>query len=373
MINETTSRKKKPTPCYPHLTPKARDAILQGIEYEQQGNYPKALVFYLISSRNGSREGRRSVRRMQKKLNLEHLTEEDLLASDLFAQMSKQSVEKPKVAPSMAMPKEDKKIMVKDFGYVLPEKEKVTHRAGTSEPTYTRSGKINQPDAVQKRHSLEDLLYFAKRGDLEFQLLTAQYYDKQGNKEEANKWYKIAAQKGHPDALYYYGMKYLSAARNYLEKAAKKNHAGARHELNKLNEAARNFNKKSVRYFVYYVVDNEQMNYPHCVKRVCNTVSSVVDDVWTYEWCECETEVEALPEKLFVVQPFLAWIDGVSGMEKTTDYTVQSGHGEETETVEFPCYEMREVDELAALAEQVEVKPWYVRVWQVIKRYFCKN
>lgn len=115
------------------------------------------------------------------------------------------------------------------------------------------------------------------------------------------------------------------------------------------------------------------MNYPHCVKRVCNTVSSVVDDVWTYEWCECETEVEALPEKLFVVQPFLAWIDGVSGMEKTMDYTVQSGHGEETETVEFPCYEMREVDELAALAEQVEVKPWYVRVWQVIKSYFCKN
>lgn len=373
MINETTSRKKKPTPCYPHLTPKARDAILQGIEYEQQGNYPKALVFYLISSRNGSREGRQSVRRMQKKLNLEHLTEEDLLASDLFAQMSKQSVEKPKVAPSMAMPKEDKKIMVKDFGYVLPEKEKVTHRAGKSEPTYTRSSKINQPDAVQKRHSLEDLLYFAQRGDLEFQLLTAQYYDKQGNKEEANKWYKIAAQKGHPDALYYYGMKYLSAARNYLEKAAKKNHSGARYELNKLDDAARIFNKKSVRHFVYYVVDDEQTNYSYCVKRVCDTVSSVVDDVWTYEWCESGAEVEAMPEELSVVQPFLVWMEGVNGMEKTPDYTVQSGHEDEAETVELPDYYRQEVCEPEPPCEQMEVQPWYVRVWQAVKSYFSRN
>lgn len=279
----------------------------------------------------------------------------------------------PKVAPSIAIPREDKRVLVQDLGYKLPPKEeKYVPQASEPKPVYTRS--IKQPQVEEKTvDSFEDILRLAHKGDVECQFLAAQYYQEHGNKEEANKWYKIAAQKGHPEALYHYGMKYLRAARNYLEKAAKKNHAGARHELNKLNEAARNFNKKSVRYFVYYVVDNEQMNYPHCVKRVCNTVSSVVDDVWTYEWCESGAEVEAMPEELSVVQPFLAWIDGVSGMEKTTDYTVQSGHGEETETVEFPCYEMREADELAALAEQVEVKPWYVRVWQVIKSYFCKN
>ncbi len=277
----------------------------------------------------------------------------------------------PKVSPSIAIPREDKRVLVQDLGYKMPPKEeKYLPQAAEPKPVYTHS--IKQPQVEEKRVDiLEDILKLAHKGNAEYQFLAAKYYQEHGNKEEANKWYKIAAQKGHAEALYCYGMKYLNAARNYLEKAAKKNHAGARYELNKLDDAARIFNKKSVRHFVYYVVDNEEMNYSHCVKRVRDTVSSVVDDVWTYEWCE--SGAEAMPEELCVVQPFLAWMDGVCGMEKTPDYTAYSGHGEEGESVEFPCYDMQEVDEDVAVVEQMEFKPWYVRVWQMIKSYFCKN
>ena len=70
--------------------------------------------------------------------------------------------------------------------------------------------------------------------------------------------------------------------------------------------------------------------------------------------------------------PFLAWMDGVSEMGNTQDYTVHSGQGYEAEVIELYSDCRQEACELEAPQGQAVVKPWYVRAWLWIKSLLTK-
>ncbi|MBR4311076.1 MAG: hypothetical protein IKT79_08605, partial [Akkermansia sp.] len=87
---------------------------------------------------------------------------------------------------------------------------------------------------------------------------------------------------------------------------------------------------------------------------------------------EPEPEPYSEPAEDKVYHPFMAWMDGVCGMEKTADYTLQSGHAEEVEPMELPIYQYQDIIENDETAVLQIVAPWYVRMWQKIKNY-CSN
>ena len=92
---------------------------------------------------------------------------------------------------------------------------------------------------------------------------------------------------------------------------------------------------------------------------------------------ELELELELQPEpqtcKSFVLQTFMAWMDGVRGMEKTDDYTVYSGQADEVETTEIHVYQQQKVCVAVAEEAHTQGKPWYVLAWLWIKRRFRRN
>ena len=124
------------------------------------------------------------------------------------------------------------------------------------------------------------------------------------------------------------------------------------------------------------ISDAEEISEEIDAQRVLQQVAKPVPD--SEEKLELEPEAESEPQmeiqsasaKEPVSHSFMAWMDGVYGMEKTADYTLHSGHVEGEPTIELPVYPRQDV--VVKDMELQETTPWYVHVWQKIKNYFSK-
>lgn len=194
----------------------------------------------------------------------------------------------PKVAPSIAIPREDKIVLVEDLGYKKPSKaEKYVTRLSEAQPVYTRS--IKQVSEKQKFESL--------------------------------------------------------------------NQPEAKPRLNLHSEAQPR------------PQPNSHTNLPPEVQPEAQP------DLQSKQNSEAQPELQpdSQPYKTLFFHSFMAWMDGVQGMEKTEDYTVYSGHAEEVEVTVLPSYYPQVVSVGETMEEHEPVKPWYIRVWQLIKRCFGIN
>ena len=71
-------------------------------------------------------------------------TPQDFPKQNLYPAKQSNSSDTPKVAPSIAIPRENKRVLVEDLGYKLPAKaEKQTQQSAEPKPVYTRS--LTQP------------------------------------------------------------------------------------------------------------------------------------------------------------------------------------------------------------------------------------
>ena len=86
-----------------------------------------------------------------------------------------------------------------------------------------------------------------------------------------------------------------------------------------------------------------------------------------------ESQQEPNPCNTSVLQVFMAWMDGIPGMERTEDYTLYSGNAEVVETIVLPVYQQQKACVAENLEDHTVIKPLYVRIWQLIKRYFSRN
>ncbi|MBQ2368669.1 MAG: hypothetical protein II301_00925, partial [Peptococcaceae bacterium] len=86
-----------------------------------------------------------------------------------------------------------------------------------------------------------------------------------------------------------------------------------------------------------------------------------------------ESQQEPNPCNTSVLQVFMAWMDGIPGMERTEDYTLYSGNAEVVETTVLPVYQQQKACVAEVQEDHTVIKPLYVRIWQLIKRYFSRN
>lgn len=356
------------------LSQKAKDALEQGDEAYLNGNFREAHQQYLTASRAGSREGQKKLQLVQKRLNMEALTNKDLQDSERQRQLSNKPTEKPKIAPSMAIPKEDKSVMVHDYHYSSGRSpKKVVATSGRNEHL-TRSITVTGKGDLVTHHKLESLLKSAQLGDLDKQYQLARYYEEQGNKEEANKWLKIAIQKGHPDALYYYSIKYLNLAKTYLEKAAKKKHSAAQQELKKLKKYEKWCSTEKAHTSIYYVIEDDHTNYDDNVKCVKDSASLEVYAVDIYTWiAQNAQKQDTVNEDKTTSVLFNLWVDGIGELEKTHGLILRSGSILPTVQEDLPSYQYLETNEDEEQSVHHSVTPWYVRMWALIKSIFVRK
>lgn len=202
----------------------------------------------------------------------------------------------PKVTPSIAIPREDKRILVEDLGHKLPENaEKRVLRSPESKPVYTQS--IPQPQPDQQPVS-QPMPQTKPAPTPQPKTQTKPDPDSQPKPQSDPKPQPIPQSEPEPQP--------------------------------------------------------EQ------------------EPAWQPEpppesWTEHESR------RASVLQVFMAWMNGVTGMEKTEDYTVCSGHAEVVDTAELPGYQQQKMCEDEAKEAHTQFKPWYIRVWQFINRYFSRN
>ena len=110
-------------------------------------------------------------------------------------------VDTPKVVPSIAIPCENRKVLVQNIGYPLPIQEKTVKHTSNTEPRYTISIKPSRSEGGVSQGIEEGFLQLAKKGNIECQFLLAKHYESHGHIVEATKWYKNAARKGFFESI----------------------------------------------------------------------------------------------------------------------------------------------------------------------------
>lgn len=205
-------------------------------------------------------------------------TPQDFPKQNLYPAKQSNSSDTPKVAPSIAIPRENKRVLVEDLGYKLPAKaEKHTQQSAEPKPVYTRS--LNRPQAKPQVKPQPEPQPKAQPGPLPEQQPAPQ---------------PVPQPELHPE----------------IQPEAQPG------------------------------LESQQEPNP------CNTS---------------------------VLQVFMAWMDGIPGMERTEDYTLYSGNAEVVETIVLPVYQQQKACVAEDLEDHTVIKPLYVRIWQLIKRYFSRN
>lgn len=244
----------------------------------------------------------------------------------------------PKVAPSFAIPRENKRILVEDLGYKMPDKaEKHVPRSSDPKPAYTRS--VTQPQ-VKPRPKHQEVQQPVPLPMHEQELephplpqLELEPEHQPEHKPDAQPIPLSVSESGHP----------------------------AIPESELATEPLT-------------ILKPEPTPEPPAIpKEEMEPKSPAIP--------QSESPPELLPEMDSMPQPcsssilafFMAWMDGVPGMEQTEDYTVCSGHIETAETTELPAYQLQDTSVADDKEDHIQTKPWYARLWQFINRYFNRN
>lgn len=241
-------------------------------------------------------------------------TPQDFPKQNLYPAKQSNSSDTPKVAPSIAIPRENKRVLVEDLGHKLPAKaEKHTQQSAEPKPVYTRS--LTQPQT--KPQSVQQ---------------PKPQPEPQPQPEPEPRPEPISQPAPAPEPQF---------IPEPVEEPLPESQPEP--DIEPQNEPA-----------------PEPRPEPEPVPEPESAP-------------EPEPEPLAEPCKSLVLHGFIAWMDGVPGMEQTEDYTVCSGHIETAETTELPAYQLQDTSVADDKEDHIQAKPWYARLWQFINRYFNRN
>lgn len=176
----------------------AREAVLQGDRYFGQRDYRGASVFYLKASQLGSKEGNKKYRQTQ-----ELLGDPDLVNPEQYAKNQKKgqvAIEKPKMTTPLSIPSEESRTLIED-------------RSKPQQKTKAQQGKQNKTAEKPKNEKVlsdnaDELLKRALESEAK------------GNKREAFRLLREAADGGSEIAKSKVGQRYLKLAVRYLGRQA---------------------------------------------------------------------------------------------------------------------------------------------------------
>ncbi len=213
--------------------PLAYEALLHGTKCEREGDLIRAECWYRKASREGSAQGHAALKRVQNQRIPNSITARDSIEYQRNLDRANAVEEKDKIAPSLSIPKENERILVKKLTPGQPSDTNPPHtpeRPGTmaDKQSTTPLGKTSIISFLEKQ---------AENGDANAQFELGQYFEKKGKKQQAHRWYKKATEQGHVDAKFRLGLLYLQKAISYLQNAASQNHEQAVEELDRLTKS----------------------------------------------------------------------------------------------------------------------------------------